>query len=161
MQEARIGELASLCHVPLWTCVPALLYVLLVQHRAREAVGEVLAAHRDVRTRVVRVVVPGAALVALFAGSAAAADSELLFEALAPAFECLALAIVLAWYAPSAEDRVVGRSGLQLGWSSARWEDVEDVRVESGSVCVSIEGGVRRVALAPDAAEALRSELDG
>lgn len=160
MQEARIAELASLCHVPLWTCAPALLYVLLVQQRARDAAGDVLDARRDVRTRIVRALAPASALVALFAGCALAPDSQVLFDALAPAFECLALAVALAWCAPCADDRVVGRDGLQLGWSFARWEDVEVAPVEPGAVCVSFEGGERRIALAPGAAEALRSVLD-
>ncbi len=159
MQEARIGELASLCHVPLWTCSAALLYVLLVQQRAREAVGEVLSAERLVRARVLRAAPAGLVLAALFAACAAAADSEALFAALSPAFECLALGAVLAWCTPVAEDRVVGRAGVQLGWSFARWDELEGVRVEGGAVHVPFEDAERRIPLAPDVAESLRTAL--
>lgn len=159
MQEAHIAHLAALCHVPMWTCAAALLFVLVVQQRARDAVGEVLEARRDVRARIVHAAPAALALVALFVGCAAAAEREVWFEALAPAFECLGIAAVLGWCAPCAGDRVVGHEGVQLGWRAVRWEDASSAELDADGVRLVVDGVEERVALGRGACDALRTRL--
>ncbi|MBI5362898.1 MAG: hypothetical protein HZA53_06940 [Planctomycetes bacterium] len=160
MPEAGLERWSPLFTGALVVLVPALLWILLRNHRAREAVGEPLAVERSKRVRVLRAAAPAVALVALFVWCTLGDEPDARFEAFHAAFEALALAVLVAWLAPSKGDRAIGRGGVQFGGRARRWTELMEPAVEDSALVSGPPEARERVELSPALLLAARTVLD-
>src|SRR5262245_43501276 len=149
MQEDPLAALAWMCELELAVLGAALLYVLVRQRRTQALLGDgARPAPGARRVRVLRMVVPACVLAGLFAYPAMQ-GSDAAYDAWMPAFEGLALALVVAWCSPSEAEVVAGSRGLQVGWSGWSFEALAGGRLQGAELLFDDGGEPRRLRLPP------------
>lgn len=162
MAEERWSAVATLCHIELALLVPALACVLLRVTRLREKVGELLVPpprDRIVRARLALALPPLAVLVGCVVHAQAQSDAEATFDAFQPAFECLAVAVLIGWFSPWPSTSALGADGVQLGWRAWSYAELDGVRLEGASVELRAREETWTVHVNGDALERVRALL--
>lgn len=120
--DASASNLSGLLILPLLWLVAALLAVLALATRARNAVGKPIAAERPMRALRLAVVLGPQAIVlaiVLLRGDLPAGAAA----------DVLLLGLLIAWLSPGFHDAVCGETGVQRGWHARRFEDLEEWRL--------------------------------
>jgi hypothetical protein len=147
--DVSVGTLLTL---PLVFLLPALIGTLAAVKRAQSTVGTVLAAQRPGRwTRRVLLGAPAATLLVYEMMSGRLPDELVL--------ESLLLAVLIVWVTPGFEDAVLGEYGVQRGWSSRRFEDLEEWRLAGDHLRFRLHGEWTSVPCPPAEQVGLRETL--
>ena len=126
-------SIETLLMLPLFLLVPALIATLAAVKRAQTTLGAAVAEERPNRwTRRVLLGAPGAAVLALETMSGHLPQE--------PVLESLLIAILLVWVMPGFHDAVLGELGVQRGWSTRRFEDLEEWRLTGDHLRFRLDG---------------------
>ena len=156
MSQSLARDLSTLVFgVPvLFELVVGLLVVTVIRARNRRTVGRVLAEERPGRT--LRLAAASALLLAIFAAVVLAQSDTRVIE-----FAGLLLlpALGLVWFGTGFQDAVLGSAGVQRGWQSRSFEELEEWRLAGEELRIRLQGEWTSVPCPSQRQQEVRTEL--